>query len=517
MSTRNEKGQAWLVAGLMMAMLGLGGLAVAQPVAHYHSRHIPAEHINDAVPFGLMVKTNLSYCIEADKLADMKKWGVDTIELRLVWWELEHEKGVFDWSRLDRDVAKVEAGGLKVGLFSWFHIPPDWYQGNVFRCVSHDKPARTLSPWDPAALDVADRIYGATAAHYGKRIDFVYVIGSADYGEPGFPHAIKHYKFSAAHSHQSVDWTGDQFARAAWAKISDVPLETVVAGKADRATALKYCDFYSDRNARYCGEVFAIARKKFPWARFGLPVGHHSEYPSAYNRAEVIKRLCEVSTNITVRWTDLGGFRDFSKSSVFARRVKSACLFYGCEFGEETSHPLIFSNEELSNHASYELVANATSMLHNDYPCIRCAGEKNRARMRDYPCSEPVCDVALLWPDIEEKLYAVAHATATNDRFTEAFVAEAGEFRKRTDYWICDTMMIKDGFLEKMGVRKVVALHPIPPETEAALADFRAKGGVVSDGSDFPPPPDPLVYRTVHRDFISEFTPSTGEVRLTSK
>ena len=513
MKSERKSGPGTVGKALTAGALLSAAATVAQPIEHYHSRHIPAEHLNEAVPFGAMCKTTLSYCIEPDKLADMKRWGVDTIELRLVWWALEKEKGVFDWSRLDRDVAKVEAGGLKAGLFAWFHIPPPWYRGETFRCLAHGLPSDTLSPWDPAALDVADRIYGATAARYGKRIDFVYVIGSADYGEPGFPHAVKHYKFSSRHSHKSIDWTGDRYARAAWAKVSDVPLEAVIVGKADRATALKYCDFYADRTARYCAEVYAIGRRKFPWARFGLPVGHHCEYPSGYNRAEVIKRLCEVSTNITVRWTDLGGFRDFSQSNVSACRVASACRFYGCAFGEETSHPLIFGDENLSNHASYELIANATSMLHNDYPCIRSAGERNRARMRDFPRSPRVCDVAVLWPDIDEKFFAVSRAKSTGDGFTEAFVRKAGEFRKRSDYWICDTMMIRDGFLEKTGIRKVVALFPIPPETERELKAFRAAGGVVLDGSDFPPPPDPLVYRTVHRDFTSEFNPATGEIR----
>ena len=124
MKRERKSGPGTVVKVLTAGALLSAAAVTAQPIAHYHSRHIPAEHLNEAVPFGLMCKTNLSTCIEADKLADMKRWGVDTIELRLVWWALEKEKGVFDWSRLDRDIAKVEAGGLKAGLFAWFHIPP---------------------------------------------------------------------------------------------------------------------------------------------------------------------------------------------------------------------------------------------------------------------------------------------------------------------------------------------------------------------------------------------------------
>ena len=89
--------------------------------------------------------------------------------------------------------------------------------------------------------------------------------------------------------------------------------------------------------------------------------------------------------------------------------------------------------------------------------------------------------------------------------------------RMHTDYEVCDTRMIRDGFLEKMKIRKLVSFFPIPPETDAALADFRAHGGEVSYGQEYLSVPEHVIYRTRHRDYDSSFDPSTGKIEFLPK
>ncbi len=484
---------------------------VPEKAFHYHSRHIPHEHLDETNPVGKMTADGL----ESERIAELRRCGVDTMELRLVWWALERQKGVYDWSRFDRDIARVEAAGIKPGLMAWFNHPPTWYGGVTFKCAAHGANASTLSCWCPETLKIADRLYAAAAERYGRRIDFVYVTGSGDYGEPVLPQGVKHYKFSSRHTHQGLGWTGDDFARAAWARHSNVSIEDILAGKADRATALKYADFIAETTANHMAETFKVVRRHFPWARYAVPCGHLSDFPYGQNRSLVIKRICEVSKDVTVRWTGMAYMKEFGLSNVYARRVSSACRFYGCAFGEEAASPDVATDNAAN--ALYEAVANGATMLHNDYGNIVRSGAENIRRAQTYPSEDPVTDVAVLWPDIDERLDAVAHAGESSDAFTLAFVKKAGAFRRRTDYEICDTGMIRDGFLEKMGIRRVVALFPIPPETEKELSAFRARGGVVSDGSDFPPPPDPLVYRTEHLSFFSVYNPATGEVSYRPK
>jgi len=489
-----------------------------------HSRHIPAEHLalND---FARAARTEThTTCLDPDKIGNLVRWGVDTIELRLCWWALEKTPGVFDWSRLDRDLGRVEAAGMKGGLMCWFFFPPAWSKDGVrFRCTRHGKDATLLSPWDPYAVQVADRLYGAAAERYGKRIDFIYTMSCGDYGESMFPCGVGHYKFSSPHTHTGVCWAGDRLARAAWAKLSPVSIEDVLAGKADRATRLKYMNFCEERVADYTADIYRVARRHFPWARFGHPIGG-GEATMGNSRSLTIKRLCEVSTNLTVRWTSLGSDREFGLSNVSAKRVSSACRFYGCAFGEELSHPMCMTNAAQFAHASYEVIANCATMIHNDYLPMSLCGDACVHRLSGYKVSPPETDVALLWPDIDFELYALEREEDPHVREQsiwmkryDAILVKGRKMRMQTDYEICDTRMIRDGFLEKMKIRKLVSFGRIPPETESALVDFRARGGIVSDGLEYDIVPARIVYRTRHRDYDSSFDPQTGKIEFTKK
>lgn len=502
--------------------LAVASVAWAKPEPiRLHSRHIPASHLalND---FAKAVRTDShTTCLEPDKIGDFAKWGVDTIELRLCWWALEKTPGVFDFSRFDADLARVEAAGLKGGLMCWFFFPPDGCRAGVrFRCTRHHEDANFLSPWDPDSVAVADRIYGAAADRYGRRIDFVYVMSCGDYGESMFPCGVGHYRFSSPHSHPGICWAGDRLARAAWAKLSPLSVEDVLSEKSDRATRLKYVDFCQERVAGYTAENFAVVRRRFPWARYGHPIGGHEE-TCGNSRSLTIKRLCEVSTNITVRWTSLGMDRDFGLSNVKARQVSSACRFYGCSFGEELSHPMCLTNASLFAHASYEVIANAATMLHNDYLPMKLCGDGPVRALGATKVSPPETDVAVLWPDVDAALDAVEREIDPHRLEQPAWIflynlfhAKARKVRMHTDYEVCDTRMVRDGFLEKMKIRKLVALFPVPPETEAALAGFRARGGEVSDGAEYLTVPDRIIYRTRHRDYDSSFEPATGKIEF---
>lgn len=506
------------------ATAALGFTLAGSGAIRLHSRHIPDEHLrhND---FSRSVKTEtLSTCLDPDKIGDFARWGVDTIELRLCWWALEKTPGVFDWSRFDRDLGRVEAAGLKGGLMCWYFFPPDWCKDGVrFRCTRHGEDANILSPWDPDTLRVADRIYAAAAARYGRRIDYVYTMSCGDYGESQFLAGVKHYKFSSPHTHPGVCWTGDRLARAAWAKISPVSVEDVLAGKADRATRLRYMNFCEESIADYTAKSYEIARRRFPWARFGHPVGGGEAWLGNC-RSLTVKRLCEVSTNITVRWTSLASERDFGRANVLARRVSSACRFYGCPFGEEISFPTILVDTNVCNHAMYELLANNATMLHNDYLPMKLGGDARVRQMAELPNSDPVTDVALLWPDIGEELDTMEREEDPKRREQSCWIyiyntvlGKGRKMRMHTDYEVCDTRMIRDGYLEKTGIRKLVAFNGVPPETEAVLGAFRARGGVVTDGEEYMTVPDRIVYRTTHRDFVSEFDPVAGTISFSER
>ncbi len=68
-----------------------------------------------------MVRNGLCDTIKPEVLKRLKEeFGVELVEMRCVWWEIEPEPGRFDWSRVLRDTDAVLNAGLKVGLFPWY-------------------------------------------------------------------------------------------------------------------------------------------------------------------------------------------------------------------------------------------------------------------------------------------------------------------------------------------------------------------------------------------------------------
>jgi hypothetical protein len=126
----------------------------------FHSRHIPEPWLNFETPTARTVKRNgLCDTLDRDTLRRLKDHGVELIETRLTWWELEATRSRFDWSRVERAFDCIEQAGLKVGLMCWLQHPPTWYDPDQtmharYRCLEHDQDSTILSLWDPATLKV---------------------------------------------------------------------------------------------------------------------------------------------------------------------------------------------------------------------------------------------------------------------------------------------------------------------------------------------------------------------------
>ena len=73
--------------------------AAQRPV--FHSRHIPKEWLNFQTKTATVIERNrLCDTVEPDMLKRLADMGVEVIETRLVWWELEPAPGQYDWSRV---------------------------------------------------------------------------------------------------------------------------------------------------------------------------------------------------------------------------------------------------------------------------------------------------------------------------------------------------------------------------------------------------------------------------------
>jgi hypothetical protein len=486
---------------------------------HYHTRHIPSEHLRLHTRAGRICFYTNKLCsvTQAENLAALKGQGVDTVELRLTWEEIEKERGVFDFSRFDRELRRVEKAGLKVGLMAWFNYPPKWYRGTLFGCADHECNGGTLSPWDGESLRQIDRLYGEVARRYGERIDFIYVTGSGDFGEPVCPQGVNYYKFNPPHTHGGIAWTGDPYARAEWAKISPLPIEKVLACEADSATAQKYAWFVAETTSTYIAEVYRITRRHFPKARFGVPLGHFADFPHGQCRTLVIKKMCKVNPDFTARWSGMGFVRGFAAGNVPARRISSAAHFYGCRFGEEAAW---FIDREIAPTALYETIANGSTMLHNDFGNILKADDDINKMMRTPHYDIPETDVALLWPDDEEARLSGSDPSdcIAASAFVRNMRKKAEKIRASTDYAICDSIMVKDGFLKKSNVKRLVLLDDrVPKEIANEIENFKASGGEVVSDQVYPIEIKNPIFKTIHKKTITTFNPLTGKIEIELK
>lgn len=514
----------------------------------FHTRHIPEEHLKPEYvdEYRERVMINLT----PENIQTLKDAGIETVELRLVWWELEPEPGVLDWSRFDRDIKTLKENGLKAGLMAWFNHPPEWYlkrsdRAAFFMCHEHGLETTTLSLWDPETLKIMERLYSITAEKYRDSVDFVYITSCGDYGEPMLPTGVRKYKFSSPHSHASAFWARDKHAQHSWrAYLSEKYQSLSHLNESHKTTFLSwddistrdvidsdsvqhkidYSSWLAESTATYTARIYRLIKKFFPKARTGVPIGAVDESRLGQWKSLCVKKLAEVSTDFTARWTGMALYGDFPRGNVLAKRVSSAARFYGAKFGGETAYDTIKPDI-----AVYECVANGATMIHDDLASVRRGEFKKYLNSMIY--DPPVCRTAAYFP-IELEMLRVFE-----EKNLQEFNANATELRRLTDYEITDSLMIADGFLDHIDTLIFVISSPVPSSIVHRLEEFIRKGGrviamndsvitILETGADAPfeysgktPCFDEYVNRsghetftTIHRERISEYFPEQRKI-----
>ncbi len=459
----------------------------------FHSRHIPAEQVNFETPRGKDVRRNgLCDTLEPDVLKRLRDHGVDLIETRLAWWDFEPEPNRFDWSRIERDVEKIETAGMRVGLFPWPQHPPDWYNkpgtGHVrYRCLEHHRDSTILSLWDPKTLDVYDRILGAIAERLGERLHMVYAGISGDFGEVSTITGEKHYKFSPAHGHWGF-WSGDLCARKSFSETmqecyaslddlnrtwgsrfcswSDDLMPQMPLADNSLRHRHDYMSWYTGSVMSFTDRVCAIYRRHFRNTQLSLPIGHPNEHLCL---GQVKSQAAKIAAKhgMTARWTGCGYLLSFPRSNVLARRVASAAHFYGTSFGTEAA--LILEKENAAN-ALYEGLANGASQIHDDPQNILRASDVHRRLRPELIVDPPVSPIAVYYPMEAEML-------ETTGFDIEQFIGRCASFRAWADYDLCDTIMISEDYLRHKSDLLLLASCHIPESLVDLMTGFIRAGG----------------------------------------
>lgn len=459
----------------------------------FHSRHIPREVLNFDTPVGVQVRDNgLCDTLEPEVLARLKDQGIETIETRLVWWEIEPRPGCYDFSRFERCVSRIEKAGLKVGVFPWFQHPPAWYNSSGtdhvrFRCLKHDQDSTILSQWDPKTLEVYDRLYGELARRFGDRIKFLYAGISGDFGEVCYPSGVEHYLFSPPHNHEGF-WCGDRLARRdfqramqeKYARLSDLNNawstqfgswdENLMPAMPIRNHAMlrrrDFADWYIGSLMRFTDAASNLIRRHFPKHDIAVPLGFpFEELWVGQVKSQAVKVAAR--HHMIARWTGMAFLKSFDRSNVLARRFASAAHYYDTPFATEAA--LTLTKDNAAN-GLYEALANGAIIVHDDPQNIFRAAEIHKKLRPAMFVSPPVCRAAVLYP-LADELYSI------DDFQLNDFIDRAAELRRQCDYDVCDQHMIADGYLQRLDDLIVLVPTTIDESALSPIRQFLQRGG----------------------------------------
>lgn len=461
----------------------------------FHSRHIPIEWLNLDTPTGRdVVRNGLCDTIKPDVLKRLRDFGVELIEMRVVWWEIEPAPGQYFWDRTLRDMDAVLNAGLKVGLMAWLHYPPAWYDptGEAharLRALGNNADSNVLSLWDSKTVETYNRLLGIIADKLKGRLSFVYNTISGNYGEMVYSLGARHYKFSPRSSGSGL-WAGDRCAKVSFAKELQRKYRTTVA--LNKAWGVQASSFDDDLMPRspfetkplrqrddymqwctgslmdFADRVCALYRTHFPGIPGALPIGFVGEHISD---GQVKSRSAKLAAKygLTARWTGSAHLGSFDRSHLPARRLASAAHFYGAPYGTEAA--LILNADNAAN-ALYESLANGSSMIHDDPQNILRAAEVHAALRPKLVIDPPVTSVAVFYPVESEMLQIAGFSWA-------AFAGCCAELRHVTDYDVCDSTMIADGYLAKKRDVFFLSNTHLREETAKAIVEFAASRGRV--------------------------------------
>jgi hypothetical protein len=471
----------------------------------FHTRHIPKELLNIETESGRNVINNgLCDMLDQDMLYKLRDLGVELVETRLVWWELERDHGKLDFDCLARRFDAIEKAGLKAGVFPWFQHPPTWYDPEHvrhvrFRCLEHAKESSVISIWDAETLEVYDRLYGALAKEMGSRISFLYAGITGDFGEVAYLSGVKHYLFSSFHSHHGL-WCADRLARKSFSMFLKKKYETIDnLNKSWQTTVTDWADnlmpafpltrnsrthmydfamWYVDSLVNFTDMVCELIRKHFKNTQIGVPLGFIDEtLPIGQIKSKNVKVVAKY--NMIPRWTGMAYLGEFARSNVLARRFASAAHFYGSSFACEAA--LALTPENAAN-GLYEAVANGACIIHDDPQNILGAREIHKKLRPRMIVDTPVSSCAIYYPVERELLEMPTANRCFPEKLTECsekIIERAAKLREVIDYDICDSVMIADAYLDKITDIIFLTTPLIPEAVWKKIIDFVISGGRV--------------------------------------
>jgi len=416
------------------------------------------------------------------------------------WCCVEQDQGKWDWSFYRANAQALRAAGLAYNVFCWLHYPPRWFMETPdyvpYKCLEHGQALNQLSLWAPSTKVIYEDYYRRLASEFGEEVGFLRLSMPSEYGEIGYPIGMTTWLVPQAHVHGGF-WCGDEPARAdfrrfaaeryggvagvnaawgtAFASQDDVsPPNVVDYADARKALAsrspsdlrrwLDFVDWYEDSQGDFATWATRLVKSQFTGKEIILSLGYGAE-PVAWGNDESrhIKRLAEVGASAQTPG-DIGYLP--------CRRVSTACRVYGVPYYTEPPGSVDRNREA---RRLFIDISNGTQTFF-DYPQnMDGARDLLAEALPSMGGAPPVCDVAFMLPSS----WWWCHPEWQWPPRTTA-LAEA--VRDRMDYEVVDELMVRDGALEKLGIRVLVLAEGDFMEARAlaAIEEWVQRGGVLA-------------------------------------
>ncbi|MDD4061496.1 MAG: beta-galactosidase [Kiritimatiellae bacterium] len=430
-----------------------------------------------------------------------KALTVTSVESYVDWAGVEPERGKWDWSKWDKQVAVLKKAGLKWVPFliaGPAYATPLWFQrsadSHTYRCLEHGKDSKVQSLFNPALRPQVERFLRAFAERYRDAgvIESVLLGVTGIYGEsiyPAGPEGGWTARLTGDYHNHLGWWAGDAFAAAAFRRdmaatygrvdrlnaawgttyVSFDDVTTFLPGptQSDRARA-DFAEWYQRAMTDWAVFWVRAARKVFPKTEIYLCTGGDG---NATLGADFTAQTAAIARcGAGVRITNEGS--DYAHNFAVTREVATATRLYGTFCGFEPASKVDAKGVVAR---VYNATASGARQLHDYIPNTLGRGVEALENFR--------ANAAWLTPrtprDVRVALYLSRETWALEPEAVGRTLSLARTLRDATDLDFLTRRTLADGFLRQYNVLVLTASSVLEPGSAKTIEKWVRQGGLL--------------------------------------
>ena len=429
-----------------------------------------------------------------------KALSVSSVESYVDWAGVEPAQDQWDWSKWDKQVAVLQAAGLKWVPFLiagpayatplWFQNSPD---SHVYRCLEYGKESKVQSLFNPALRPQVERFLRAFAERYRETgvIESVLLGVTGIYGEsiyPAGPEGGWTARLTGEYHNHFGWWAGDPYAAASFRKAMDGKygrikrlnaawgtayasfdeVATFLPEKAlnDRARA-DFVEWYQQAMTEWAVFWVKSTRKVFPKTEIYLCTG--GDGTPALGADFTAQTAAIARYGAGVRITNEGS--DYAHNFSITREVGTATRHYGTFCGFEPASKVDAKGVVAR---VYNATASGARQLHDYIPNTLGQGVEALSNFRTNAVW-----LAPRQPRVRTALYLSRETWALEPDAVGRTLALSRALRDATDIDFVTRRSLADGHLKGYDALVIGASSVLEPASAKALEKWVRKGGTL--------------------------------------